>query len=161
MQYLLTSLATALLVEPAVVRAGVGLVLEAMASGARPADWAALRERVPAALPLLEPTQRCRGAGGQIVGPPPQGPSGVHEALQELGLGSWRATLLLGLTLRHLEERAGEDLLRSILDRVPSLDGVDDEVEIAETATETVLPPLDISVVGDDIPDWLRAGLTP
>jgi len=106
MKPFLRALSTALALEGAPIRDGFFLVMEAIAAGSLPGDWAAIRNAVPGAIRCLDPRLR---TGAATMGPPPQTPEGFMDSLESVGIDRWRAPLLVGLTLRYLGSLVSEE----------------------------------------------------
>jgi len=162
MQHFVRTLAAALAVKPETIQDGVVLVLEAVHNVAVRDEWEQLTGAVPEIEMLVHPAHRSRNAGA-ISGPPPQDPDGFQEAVRELGMGAYRARLLIQFTARFLESEVGPIWWEAITLRCPAIAfptaKMDAELPMSEAVDDDERPPLIVPSAWErgELPAWLRA----
>lgn len=156
------TLAAALAVPPETVLDAVILVLEAVRGTARAEDWRRLTLALPEVEPLLHPEARRRGSDA-VTGPPPQDRDGFEAAIRDLGIGAYRAGLLMRFTARMLETEVSPIWWQSVRARCPALavPPGESDAELPELGALEVeaRPPLAVPAAWErgELPAWLRA----
>lgn len=163
MQQFVRTLSAALAVDEDPVEDGIVLILDAVRGAVVAEDWQSLVRSIPQALDLLDFDRR-RARSSSIIGPPPQTAEEFDLAVRDLGLGAYRADLLIRFTTRFLAERLGETWWFRAQSRIPALAGCGPEERTTELPMASYVedlerPPLLVPDAWErgELPAWLRA----